>query len=180
MSLTLSGERERLDFLRNEGGGHRWQRVPPTERNGRVHTSTVTVAVFDPTVATKREYPRCDFRIEWFAGSGAGGQHRNKHHNSCRVIHIPTGLRREAQSRSRQNSYAEAFAAITELLDRQSREREASVISANRKTQVGSGQRGDKVRTYAMQRDQVLDHRTNVRLSLSRVMAGELNLLSPR
>ena len=97
--------------LDNEPGGHRIQRVPPTERKGRVHTSTVTVAVLDPSIAQTAIQDR-DLRVEWYSGTGAGGQYRNKHQNSCRITHIPTGIQATAQCRSRENSYTEARAAI--------------------------------------------------------------------
>ena len=94
--------------------------MPPTERKGRVHTSTVTVAVIDPNVVVRKEYSMRDskdFKIEWFSGTGAGGQHRNKHQNSCRIIHIPTGLKQESQCRSRQNSQQEAMSRLLWQLD---------------------------------------------------------------
>ena len=100
----------------NEPGGHRIQRVPPTERKGRVHTSTVTVAIVDQSTPTIK-VADADLKIEWYSGTGAGGQHRNKHQNSCRITHIPTGILATAQCRSRENSLAEARKTIEERLN---------------------------------------------------------------
>lgn len=160
-----------LTFLDNEAGGHRIQRVPPTERKGRVHTSTVTVAVLEPS-QVKAVDPSQVFRVEWYSGSGAGGQHRNKHQNSCRITHIPTGLVRKAESRSRQNSYDNAMSALMEALNERSSAAQANSTNSNRKTQIGSGMRGDKRRTYRFQEDRVVDHVTGRSSSCSKLMRG--------
>lgn len=163
-------------MLEFESGGHRIQRIPPTERKGRVHTSTVTVAIIDPAVPVF-EIKDSDFKIEWFSGTGAGGQHRNKHQNSCRVIHIPTGKISTAQCRSRINSEEEAKSALLEQLANDARYRRAIEIAKDRKTQVGSGMRGDKVRTYRFQDDVVKDHRTEKSASVRHVLRGNFDLL---
>jgi peptide chain release factor 1 len=163
-------------MLEIESGGHRIQRIPPTERKGRVHTSTVTVAIIDPTVPTF-EIKDTDFKIEWFSGTGAGGQHRNKHQNSCRVIHVPTGKIATAQCRSRVNSEEEAKTALLEQLANDARYRRAVEIAKDRKTQVGSGMRGDKIRTYRFQDDVVKDHRTEKSASVKQVLRGNFDLL---
>lgn len=155
--------------------------MPPTERNGRVHTSTVTVAVFDQALKTDvslyMKRATSDFKVEWFSGSGAGGQYRNKHQNSCRLLHLPTGLKQESQCRSRQNSYNEALAALTRKLDELAKAKAWKELSTQRKEQVGSGMRGDKVRTYREQDDVVIDHQSDRKVSLKRVQAGELQRL---
>lgn len=181
MTLVLAGPREHLDILRNEGGGHRWQRVPPTEKFNRVHTSTVTVAVLDDNARGDPRYQqrdRGDFRIEWFSGTGNGGQNRNKIMASCRLFHLPTGLKQEAQCRTRGQSYQEARDRLYKLLDARSDSHQASAVASLRRDQVGSGQRGDKVRTYALQRDVVHDHRSDRRAPVRRILAGELELLA--
>lgn len=165
-----------LSGLANESGGHRIQRVPPTERKGRVHTSTVTVAIIDPT-APKFKLNESDLRIEWYSGTGAGGQHRNKHQNSCRITHKPTGLIVTAQNRSRQNSYTEAYETIRKRLDEKYRSAYNSALAVDRKEQVGSGQRGDKIRTYRFQDDRVKDHETGKSASCSQVLRGHFDLL---
>lgn len=165
-----------LQGLYHEPGGHRIQRVPPTERKGRVHTSTVTVAIIDPheVVTTIRD---TDLRIEWYSGTGAGGQHRNKHQNSCRITHIPTGTVATAQCRSRENSLNEAMTAIKERIDLMTQNKYNTEVANNRRQQVGSGMRGDKIRTYRFQDDVVKDHITDKTASAKKVLAGNFDLL---
>lgn len=163
----------------NECGGHRIQRVPPTERKGRVHTSTVTVAVIDGGEQTSKGVliPYCDLKIEWYSGTGAGGQHRNKHQNSCRITHIPSGIVVTSQTRSRQNSLSTAMQDIQQQVDNIATTQYNSTIASNRKQQVGSGMRGDKIRTYRFQDDVVKDHITEQSASVKKVLAGNFDLL---
>jgi peptide chain release factor 1 len=165
-----------LSGLQNESGGHRIQRVPPTERKGRVHTSTVTVAIVDPNKPTFTVDEQ-DMIIEWYSGTGAGGQHRNKHQNSCRIRHTPTGIVVTAQCRSRQNSYAEAVANLQQAVDNKLQSQYNKLLSSDRRDQVGSGMRGDKIRTYRFQDDIVKDHLTGKTNSVKIVLAGNFNLL---
>lgn len=165
-----------LSGLLNEAGGHRIQRVPPTERKGRVHTSTVTVAVIDPQVISTviRDH---DLQIEWYSGTGAGGQHRNKHQNSCRITHTPTGITAKAECRSRTNSLAEATVAIQQRVDQLLQSKYNNDLASDRKSQVGSGMRGDKIRTYRFQDDRVQDHVTGKTATTKKVLAGNFDLL---
>ena len=165
-----------LSGLYNESGGHRIQRVPPTERKGRVHTSTVTVAITDPAEVTAK-VNESDLRIEWYSGTGAGGQHRNKHQNSCRITHIPTGTVATAQCRSRQNSLDQALSTIHKTVDEMVKNQYNNVIASDRRQQVGSGMRGDKIRTYRFQDDVVKDHVTNKSNSVKKVLGGNFDLL---
>ena len=165
-----------LSGLDNEPGGHRIQRVPPTERKGRVHTSTVTVAVIDPTKPTTVIRDQ-DLRIEWYSGTGAGGQYRNKHQNSCRITHIPTGITAKAECRSRTNSLEQARSALAKTVDQKMQMQYNNTLSENRRQQVGSGQRGDKIRTYRFQDDVVQDHITGQKSSVKRVLNGNFDLL---
>lgn len=165
-----------LSGLYNESGGHRIQRVPPTERKGRVHTSTVTVAITDPAEVTAKVNDS-DLRIEWYSGTGAGGQHRNKHQNSCRITHIPTGTVATAQCRSRQNSLDQALSTIHKTVDEMVKNQYNNSIASDRKQQVGSGMRGDKIRTYRFQDDVVKDHVTNKSNSVKKVLSGNFDLL---
>lgn len=166
-----------LSGLDNECGGHRIQRVPPTERKGRVHTSTVTVAVIDRVEGIRPStIPDRDLKIEWYSGTGAGGQHRNKHQNSCRITHVPTGTVATAQCRSRENSFDEAMQTINQRVDEMLQSKYNNGVAANRRQQVGSGMRGDKIRTYRFQDDRVQDHRTDQVLSLKKVLAGNFDL----
>ena len=165
-----------LTKLQNEAGGHRIQRVPPTERKGRVHTSTVTVAIIDPELRVE-EYKESDFKIEWFSGTGAGGQHRNKHQNSCRITHLPTGRVATAQCRSRQNSQEQAKQALLETLKSAEHRKNKLEIDIDRKQQVGSGMRGDKIRTYRFQDDIVKDHNSGKSGSVKQVLRGFFDLM---
>lgn len=169
-------EGEDLSDLYNESGGHRIQRVPPTERKGRVHTSTVTVAIIEDGNFSL-EINESDLKIEWYSGTGAGGQHRNKHQNSCRLTHLPTGVLVTAQCRSRQNSYDQARAEIVERVLSSARNLYHKDVSLDRKKQVGSGMRGDKIRTYRFQDDRVQDHITGKSASCEKVLKGNFNLM---
>ena len=118
-----------------------------------------------------------DLKVEWYSGTGAGGQHRNKHQNSCRITHIPTGVVATAQCRSRQNSYDEARAAIVDRVLSAAKSSYHKDVSQDRKKQVGSGMRGDKIRTYRFQDDRVQDHVTGKSASCEKVLKGNFNLL---
>ncbi len=161
------------DFLDGEAGGHRLQRVPPTERRGRVHSSTVTVAVLDPGVrGAAPVFRETDVEVEWFSGSGAGGQHRNKHMNSARLTHRPTGIVRTAQSRSRQASLLTAMTALKEAVEGRTQGLAADAANAERRGQIGSAAKADKRRTYRFQEGRVMDHATGRQARLDEVMAG--------
>ena len=124
-----------------------------------------------------RKRSESDFKIEWYSGTGAGGQHRNKHQNSARVTHIPTGIVETAQCRSRENSLAEAMSQLNKRLDSAANNEHYSITMADRKDQIGSGMRGDKIRTYRFQNDVVQDHQTGKRHLTSKVLAGNFDLL---
>lgn len=169
-----------LTQLIKEAGGHRLQRVPPTERKGRVHTSTVTVAVINVDQYVEPDYSQIDasdFKIEWYSGTGAGGQHRNKHQNSIRLTHLPTGLTETAQCRSREASHKQAMEQMVKTL--RSNAKYASIVaqSIERKKQMGTGMRGDKVRTYRFQDNIATDNRSGKKAPLSKVMDGAFSLL---
>ena len=164
--------------LDNEPGGHRIQRVPPTERKGRVHTSTVTVAIIDAAESQRAvAIPSIDLKIEWYSGTGAGGQHRNKHQNSARVTHIPTGIVVTAQCRSRQNSLNQALETIQIQVNSIVKTQHDKSVAGERKSQVGSGMRGDKIRTYRFQDDKVADHITGRSAKCGQVLKGNFDLL---
>jgi peptide chain release factor 1 len=175
---SLEVEGVDLSGLDNEPGGHRIQRVPPTERKGRVHTSTVTVAVIDRMEESRSSaIPESDLKVEWYSGTGAGGQHRNKHQNSCRLTHIPTGVVVTAQCRSRQNSFNEAMQTLQNRIDNEVKSQYNNHIAINRKSQVGTGMRGDKIRTYRFQDDSVQDHITGKRSKVKKIMNGNFDEL---
>lgn len=152
--------------------------MPPTERKGRVHTSTVTVAIIDAAESQRAvAIPETDLKIEWYSGTGAGGQHRNKTQNSCRITHIPTGVVATAQTRSRQNSLRLAMITIQEHVDNLAKTAYNKSIASDRKQQVGSGMRGDKIRTYRFQDDRVQDHNTGKTSKCSAVLKGNFESL---
>lgn len=156
------------------------QRVPPTERRGRVHSSTVTVAVLGAPSTDLGPYQQRDeqdYQIEWYSGSGAGGQHRNRHCNSARIVHTPTGIVRTAQTRSRDNSLRLAMAAINQELDRMAGATADAAENDVRRGQVGSGQRSDKRRTVRFQHDEVIDHITGQRMTIKDYMSGKMEKL---
>lgn len=134
----------------------------------------------NPEVAIDNKYSQRDekdYRIEWFSGTGKGGQHRNKHQNSCRIIHIPTGLKQEKQGRKRSSNKTAALAELNKRLDLIASQKKAAALGVNKKAQVGSGMRGDKFRTYRFQDNIVTDHRTGRKAKCSKVMKGRFDLL---
>lgn len=167
--------------MRAEAGGHRIQRCPRTERNGRVHSSTVTVAVLGDEAVSVGQPPAMrsegDFLVVWFSGTGSGGQHRNKHQNSARVTHVPTGLVRTAQTRSRANSLMEARAALDRDLDALSASTSGAKVNASRQSQVGTGERSDRRRVWAFQRDVVEDLGNGRRMRCAQALRGEVDRL---
>jgi peptide chain release factor 1 len=166
--------------LKFESGGHRVQRVPETEAQGRIHTSACTVAVMpeaDP-LADITINP-ADLRIDTFRASGAGGQHVNKTDSAVRITHLPTGLVVECQDdRSQHRNRAQAMAVLaSRLLDRQRSERQQKEASM-RKSLVGSGDRSERIRTYNFPQGRVTDHRINLTLyKIDAIMDGELSEL---
>ena len=136
----------------------------------------MTVAITDPEIQQKT-HKDADFSISWFSGTGAGGQHRNKHQNSCRITHLPTGLVSTAQCRSRQNSLEQAKSSLIEELNATYTKLANNEVAVDRKQQVGSGMRGDKIRTYRFQDDVVKDHITGKNGSVKQVLKGHFNLL---
>jgi peptide chain release factor 1 len=175
--LRIEGDRV-YESLRFESGGHRVQRVPATESQGRIHTSACTVAVLpEPDAAEEIVLNPTELRIDTFRASGAGGQHVNKTDSAIRITHLPTGLVAECQDdRSQHRNKAKAMAVLqARLRDKERRERQAKE-AATRKGLVGSGDRSDRIRTYNFPQGRVTDHRINLTLyKLDRVMEGEVD-----
>jgi peptide chain release factor 1 len=163
--------------LKFESGGHRVQRVPATESQGRIHTSACTVAVMpEPDETTEITLNPAELRIDTFRASGAGGQHVNKTDSAIRITHLPTGLVAECQDdRSQHRNKAKAMAVLqARLRDRERAEREAKE-AATRKSLVGSGDRSDRIRTYNFPQGRFTDHRINLTLyKLGQIMDGDL------
>ena len=165
--------------LKYERGVHRVQRVPVTEASGRIHTSTATVAVLPEAEEVELNINPDDLKIEFFHSRGAGGQNVNKVTTAVRLTHLPTGIMASCQDeRSQVRNRMKAMAVLrARLLDFEQR-KQAESIEKERRTQVGSGQRAEKIRTYNFPQNRVTDHRINFSLHcLDRVMDGNLNEL---
>ncbi len=164
--------------LKFESGGHRVQRVPATETQGRIHTSACTVAVLaEPDEAEEVTLNPADLRIDTFRASGAGGQHINKTDSAIRVTHLPTGLVAECQDdRSQHRNKAKALAVLTARLRDRDRNERAAKEAAMRKGLIGSGDRSDRIRTYNFPQGRLTDHRINLTLyKLQAVLDGDLD-----
>ena len=163
--------------LRFESGGHRVQRVPATESQGRIHTSACTVAVMpEPDEAEEVQLNPADLRIDTFRASGAGGQHVNKTDSAIRITHLPTGLVAECQDdRSQHRNKAKAMAVLVARLREKERSERAAKEAATRKGLIGSGDRSDRIRTYNFPQGRLTDHRINLTLyKLGAIMDGDL------
>ena len=172
-----NGAYARLKF---ESGGHRVQRVPVTETQGRIHTSACTVAVMpEADELAEVEINPAELRIDTYRASGAGGQHINKTDSAVRITHLPTGIVVECQdARSQHRNRAQAMSVLAaRIKDIQSREQQAR-DAATRKSLVGSGDRSERIRTYNFPQGRVTDHRINLTLyKLDAIMAGDLDEL---
>jgi peptide chain release factor 1 len=167
--------------LKFESGGHRVQRVPATETQGRIHTSACTVAVMPEVDAIDDvEVNPADIRIDTFRASGAGGQHINKTDSAVRITHLPTGIVVECQDdRSQHKNKAQALSVLAaRIKDKQVREL-AAKQAATRKSLIGSGDRSERIRTYNFPQGRVTDHRINLTLyKIEAIMDGDLDELT--
>jgi peptide chain release factor 1 len=164
--------------LKFESGGHRVQRVPATEAQGRIHTSACTVAVMpEPDEAEEITLNPADLRIDTFRASGAGGQHVNKTDSAIRITHLPTGLVAECQDdRSQHRNKAKAMAVLQARLRDKERSERAAKEAATRKGLIGSGDRSDRIRTYNFPQGRLTDHRINLTLyRLQAIVDGDLD-----
>lgn len=153
-------------WLGREDGGHRWQRVPPSEKRGRVHTSTVTVVVLPEPRAVEVVVDERDLEWSTCRASGNGGQHLQKTESAVQLRHRPSGLMVRCESeRSQHQNRATALAVLRARLLAAERDVERSARDAERRAQAGRGERGDKRRTIRVQDGQVIDHRTGQRWS---------------
>ena len=163
--------------LKFESGGHRVQRVPATETQGRIHTSACTVAVLaEPDEAQAIQINPSDLRIDTFRASGAGGQHINKTDSAVRITHLPTGIVAECQDgRSQHSNKAQALRVLTARIQEKDRSERAAKDAAERKSLIGSGDRSDRIRTYNFPQGRFTDHRINLTLyKLLAIMEGDL------
>lgn len=176
ISFMINGEGaySRLKF---ESGVHRVQRVPETETQGRIHTSTVTVAVLPRPRMWKIEINPADLQIDTFRSSGAGGQHINKTESAIRITHLPTGLIVECQDERSQHKNREKAMKVlrSRLYEAKQREQE-SKIASERRSQVGTGDRSERIRTYNYPQSRVSDHRIGLTLyHLEQILNGDLD-----
>jgi peptide chain release factor 1 len=176
ISFTISG-RAAYSRLKYESGVHRVQRVPETESGGRIHTSTATVAVLPQVDEVQLDIRKEDIKMDVFRSSGAGGQHVNKTSSAVRLTHLPTGTVVECQQeRSQLQNRERAMTILRAQLYEQMVQSQTDSVSAQRRSQVGSGMRNERIRTYNFPQGRVTDHRIGLTLyKINNVMDGELD-----
>lgn len=170
--LQVSGKKS-YNLFKNEAGGHRWQRIPPTERRGRKHTSTITVAVLREPTQSEVKIDQNKLKITTCKGSGPGGQHRNTTDSAVQIQYEDITIRCESERSQHQNKATALCLLRAKILEKQ----ESLVISSankKRKDQIGSGMRGDKRRTIRVFDDQVVDHESNKTMKYSKYKRGNI------
>jgi len=177
--MRISGQNV-YSHLKFESGGQRVQRVPETEAQGRIHTSTCTIAVL-PEVQSVNEIAinPSDLKVDTFRASGAGGQHVNKTDSAIRITHFPSGIVVECQDeRSQHKNRARAMSLLQSRLLKMERERQETERAETRRNLVGSGERSERIRTYNFPQGRVTDHRINLTLyKLESILEGHLDVL---
>lgn len=178
VSFSISGS-DVYSLMKYESGVHRVQRIPATEAGGRIHTSTVTVSIMPEAEAVELDINPEDLRFDVFRSSGAGGQHVNTTDSAVRVTHIPTGLFVASQQEKSQHRNKEiALRILYARLLENKQQQEAAKQAADKRSQVGSGDRSERIRTYNFPQNRVTDHRFNVSsFDLPKVMEGEFRLV---
>ena len=174
--MVLSGANV-FRFLKFEGGTHRVQRVPATEAQGRVHTSAITIAVLpEPDEDEEIDLDEKELRIDTYRSSGAGGQHVNTTDSAVRITHIPTGLVSYCQAeRSQHKNKEKALRLLKAKITEMEQHKKQQAIANARATQVGSGDRSERIRTYNFSQNRITDHRINLtKYNLDHVMDGDL------
>ncbi|NQY87788.1 MAG: peptide chain release factor 1 [Colwellia sp.] len=179
MIMKVNGEGV-FGYMKFESGGHRVQRVPQTESQGRVHTSACTVVVMPETPeADAIEINKADLKIDTFRASGAGGQHVNKTDSAIRITHIPSGVVVECQEqRSQHKNRAQAMSVLQARLQQAEDEKRRDAEESSRRNLVASGDRSERIRTYNFPQGRMSDHRINLTLyRLNEIMEGNLQLI---
>jgi peptide chain release factor 1 len=179
---VISEIRGKLVFslLKYDSGVHRVQRIPETEKSGRIHTSTATVAVMPVFKDIKLEIADKELEIVFFKSSGAGGQNVNKVETAVRIKHLPTSITVSCQSERHQHQNKEKALSIlkAKLFDLKRKERQEKLVS-ERRNQIGTGERSEKIRTYNFPQDRITDHRVNQSWkNISRILQGDLEIIS--
>ena len=174
MKVVFSGHRAK-ELFAPEAGGHRWQRIPPTERGGRKHSSTITVAVLDETTVVVEELCDGDLVINRYRASGPGGQKRNKVETAIRIRHKPSGIvvcsaSEASQKQNLINARRELQCRVTSV----AKQRLHQAINGSRKSQIGKGERSDKIRTVQMQNGKVINHVTGKSVSVKDYLKGKI------
>lgn len=174
--FEIKGENADLK-MKHEGGVHRVQRVPKTEKGNRIHTSTVSVAVLEKPESTQIKLNPSDLRIDFFKASGPGGQYVNKRQTAVRITHLPTNLVVSSQnSRSLEENKKAAFNILEARLFEKEKMEIENKIAGERKTQIGRAQRSEKIRTYNFPQDRITDHRINKKFhNIEKILSGNLN-----
>ena len=168
---------EVYSHLKYESGTHRVQRVPTTESQGRIHTSAVTVAILPEVDDVEVDVKESDLRIDVFRASGAGGQHVNRTESAVRITHLPTGLVVSCQDeKSQHKNKAKAMRVLKSRLFEQQQAAQLAEIAADRREQIGSGDRSERIRTYNFPQNRLTDHRIGLTLyNLDRIIEGDLD-----
>ncbi|MEM9185572.1 MAG: peptide chain release factor 1 [Planctomycetota bacterium] len=179
ISLSLEGEGVFRE-LRYESGGHRVQRVPETETQGRIHTSAATVAVMPEPEDVEVELKPDDYRVDKFGASGPGGQHVNKTESAIRLTHLETGIVVQCQDeKSQHKNLAKALRVLKSRIYDQRQQEEAAKRADERKTLVGSGDRSQRIRTYNFPQNRMTDHRIGLSLhKLDQIIGGDLQMVT--
>ncbi len=177
VSIWLTGKNP-LQIFSQEKGCHRWQRIPPTERKGRVHTSTITIAILESNDFKEVEIHPNEYRIETTRGTGSGGQHKNTTDSCVIVTHIATGIKVVRDGRNQHANKEDALKELKRRVNEFYRTGHMSEEIEERREQIGNGERSDKRRTYRVKDGIVIDHITGKTANLKEILKGKIELLA--